>query len=320
MKVFTSMSVESMFEDVHLTWRCGPKGSRTWSSLEWSGYTGLTDAQSNGEGWLDAVHPDDRASVRKALAGLRPDQPLSLGFRLRDEAEQIYRTFRTWAIPMNQGDNRPPEWFGISKDIETVARLQEDAKTLRAELQHRVRNALALTRSIARRTAQNVDSVEDFSNHLEGRLEALARTQNYILSDPARGVDLELLVLDEMQAHMLGANDRIDIDGEEVALPTRIAASLGLAIHELAVNALKFGALADDGGKLEIIWSLERVAGQRRLKLLWREGFVTQHAERPGRPGFGTELLQRTLPYEIGAVVKLDVNRGGLTYSLEVPL
>ncbi|EIM27155.1 CheR family methyltransferase [Microvirga lotononidis] len=203
---------------------------------------------------------------------------------------------------------------------EALRESEQHTKLLLAELQHRVRNTLAIVRSITRRTAANSSTVDDYAMHLEGRIEAFARTQTMATRSADSVIDLEELVRDELLAHAVRDDEKAHVDGPPVRLRTAVAEKLGLAIHELATNAVKYGALAESGGHIDVTWIIEGVDGERMLRLEWRETEVHVASAAPRRRGFGTELIERTLPYEIDAKTVLEFSPGGVRCVIEFPL
>jgi two-component system CheB/CheR fusion protein len=203
---------------------------------------------------------------------------------------------------------------------EALRESEQHTKLLLAELQHRVRNTLAVVRSITRRTAANSETVDDYAMHLEGRIEAFARTQTMATRSADSVIDLEELVRDELLAHAVRDDEKAHVDGPPVRLRTPVAEKLGLAIHELATNAVKYGALSENNGHIEVAWSIEGIDGERRLKLEWRETGIRIASAAPRRRGFGTELIERTLPYEIDAETALEFTPGGVRCRIEFPL
>jgi two-component system CheB/CheR fusion protein len=191
-----------------------------------------------------------------------------------------------------------------------------DEAALLGELQHRVRNTLAVVRSIVRRTAEHSATVEDMASHLEGRIDAFARVQSMVTRRPGSGVDLASLILDEMLAHAVEEGDRLRIEGPDVSLLPRPAESMSLAIHELATNAVKYGALSDGSGRIDVRWTLN----DGRLRLRWTErGLVAPIAPPQGR-GFGLELFERTLAYELGAEVRVAFPPEGAEFEAAMPV
>jgi len=197
---------------------------------------------------------------------------------------------------------------------------QERQKLLLAELQHRVRNTLAVIKSIVRRTAANADSVESLEQHLDGRLNAFARTQAYVTRDPEGGVDLEMIVRDELLAHAARDSKDFSIKGPSMRLTAEVAETLGLAVHELTSNAIKHGALSSDGNKIDVSWSVKGTGDKRRLNFRWREKLAGRNLEKPSRYGFGSELLERVMSYELDAEPVVEFKPDGLSYTVTIPL
>ncbi|WP_414474115.1 CheR family methyltransferase [Microvirga sp. M2] len=206
---------------------------------------------------------------------------------------------------------------------EALRESEKRTKRLLAELQHRVRNTLSVVRSIARRTAATSETIEDYAMHLEGRIDSFARTQTMATRSADNGVNLEELVRDELLAHTVQDEKTARVDGPPVRLTAETAETLGLAVHELATNAVKYGALSEKGGHIEVIWRIDGNDGndeQKKLRLEWRENGVSPANVTPRRRGFGSELIERTLPYELAAHTELDFTADGVRCIIELPL
>lgn len=191
---------------------------------------------------------------------------------------------------------------------------------LLAELQHRVRNTLATTRMIARRSAELSPSLEEYAAHLDGRLAALARVQNVIVQNPAAGVDLDRLVTDELTAAHAYQDGRAQVSGPEVRLHLRAAEPLALALHELTTNALKFGALAAPSGRLAVTWQIEEQTAGPCLVFEWTESGAALDQETPRHRGFGTVVLEEMLTHNLSAETRLAFSPDGLRFRLVLPL
>src|SRR5581483_2927723 len=148
--------------------------------------------------------------------------------------------------------------------------LQDHQRVLLAELQHRVRNILAVIRVMAARTAENAASVEDFVAHFDGRLGALARAQVVLTRAAGAGIDLESLVREELLAQS-AADDQVRIAGPTVELGPKTAEVLALALHELATNAVKYGGLSGRQSAVSVTWRVRPRSGEDWLELAWRE-------------------------------------------------
>lgn len=307
-----------------LLWSSDPEGRADWFNRRWLDYTGQRMAEAAGDGWLEAVHPEDRAGFRAAFRqAIDSRSPLAHEHRLRGR-DGGYRWFIVRAEPV-QDDGKVTQWFGAGTDIEENRRAYEatrqseaQAKLLLSELQHRVRNTLAVVRSIARRTAETSDTVEDYAAHLDGRLAAFSRVQAIVTRDPAHGASLEQIVSNELTAHAAREGEQVSVKGPEVRLTAKAAETFGLAVHELATNAVKYGAFARPGGTLDVRWSSTGGA-QPRLRVEWSER-VPDGIEPPRRRGFGTELIERMLDYELGATATLDLRATGALATIELPL
>lgn len=302
-----------------LVWRGSGDAQWIWASPQWTAYTGQTDTESRGEGWLDALHPEDREGALKAWAGAATFGGFQIDYRIRDR-EGVYRWFRTQARPIRDEDGAIREWVGTSTDVDELLRLQRHQRLLLAELQHRVRNTLGVVRSIVRRTAGTSRTVEDMEGHLQGRLSAFSRVQAALTRAAEAGVELAHLVDDELLAHAAREGETIRATGPEVNLPPRVAEALSLAVHELASNAVKHGALSTDTGRLKVSWRTENRDGAEWLHFTWQEFGVRVPANAPAREGFGLELLERSLPYELDARTRAEFLPTGFRFTLSMPL
>lgn len=189
---------------------------------------------------------------------------------------------------------------------------------LQGELQNRVRNTLAIVRSVFARTVAAGSDLEDVASHFFGRLETIARYQLPRSIEAERGVDLETLLRDELQVFAFGDDDRITIAGAEVRIRCEMAQHFALAVHELVTNAIKFGALSEErlGLRLSISW---RQIGTM-LHIEWEEAGVPMVALAPLHNGFGREFLEQALPYQVGAVTQFLVRPGGIFCSIVLPM
>jgi PAS domain S-box-containing protein len=204
----------------------------------------------------------------------------------------------------------------IGQDTTERRRTQERQGILLAELQHRVRNVLAMVRSLI--SKGNGTSVEAFRSDLEGRITAMARTQALLTRGGDVGVDLECLISDELLTHPVG-EDRVTISGLAVTLSPKAAEVLTLAVHELVTNAVKYGALGQAEGRLDVSWSRERKGDKVWLRLVWQEHGVSV-VDAPPRVGFGTELITKRVPYELRGRGTVDMQPGGVRCVIAFPL
>jgi two-component system CheB/CheR fusion protein len=204
-------------------------------------------------------------------------------------------------------------------DVTAMARAEERQRLLSAELQHRVRNTLGVVRSIAHRSAQTSSTVDEYAAHLDGRLNAFARTQAMVTRDPGGGVDLEYLVAEELLAYDAREGEQVRISGPSIRLQPKPAESIALAIHELATNAVKYGALSQPSGHIDVTWRIDSSVQPSELVFEWRERDGPP-VKAPQRNGFGTEMLERSLAFEFKARTSLQFAPSGLQCTIAMPL
>ncbi|MFB9772465.1 sensor histidine kinase [Sphingomonas yabuuchiae] len=311
----------SLIEGIpQLVWTAMRDGQWTWVSPQWVAMTGLSVEESLGHGWLAAVHPDDRDAARRFWNGAGEHGELAMEGRLRHGQTGRYRWFKTRATPVRDDHGTIVEWFGTSTDIDTLRRLRERQETLVAELQHRVRNILTIVRSIFTRTVESGGPIDEISDHFRGRLDSLARTQVVATQTRSGRVDLENLIRDELLGVGAIEDDRLSIEGPDISLPADTAETMGLAIHELTTNALKYGALRHPAGRLSIAWAIELKSNSEcELIVKWDETGVPAMPVPPVRQGFGTELIREALPYGLGARTRLEFRGGGVLCVITLP-
>lgn len=301
-----------------LAWRASDGGRWTWSSPQWTAFTGLPPADSLDLGWLDALHPADRDGALRAWAAARPASPFETEARLWDAAAGQHRWFHMRATAIAGSGPRVVEWLGTSSDIHELRTLRDQSRELTAELQHRVRNTLSVMRSIARRTAHGVDSIEDYVMYLDGRLGALGRAELALTRQPTRGIDLHELIAEEMLTHAAHEGEEFEMSGPPVRFQAKAGELFTLAFHELATNSVKYGALSAERGRIRIDWSLETDSPDRFV-LVWREAGLRTEPVRHRLNGFGADLMDRTLAYELMAETSASFDKGETRWTIAVP-
>lgn len=194
-------------------------------------------------------------------------------------------------------------------------RLEQESQL--TEIQHRSRNMLATVRSIIRRSGQTAESSEEFAAHLEARISALARTQGALTIDQHSGPEFEDLMRAELTANAV-RDSQFVIAGPSWRLPARAAETMALTLHELTMNAVKFGAFSVADGRLAVNWDID-VTAAPTLRWRWIESNVPI-AQTVRRRGFGRELIERLLPYELGAVTRYTLADGGARCEIDLPI
>ena len=306
-----------------LVWRSCEEGRWTWASPQWLAYTGQTQNESHGLGWMDAVHPNDRDATMQAWEEAKAHGAVTVEFRLQRSSDSAWRWHQTRSLPVRGApepgspDGPILEWLGTTTDIEEFKQMQGRQALLVAELQHRTRNLLAVVSAIARRNFGRTEASAEF----QLRLGTLGRVQGFLSRAENWSLDLAELVRAELQAAGDGESLKALVEGPVIELPGDKAQPVALALHELATNAAKYGALAQSAASLSVTWQLEEAAGARRqLVLEWRESGVAMRDALERRRGYGSELIERALPYQLKAKTELLFGTDGVRCRLVLPL
>jgi len=264
------------------------------------------------------IVPDDRERALDCFARARAGQRVSFEYRIMQDGRT--RWLRSNVFPMFDTHGRVQRIGGIDRDITELKASLEHQRTLLVELQHRVRNTLAVIRSIVRRTAESSETIDDFASHLDGRIGAFSRVQVALTRDPLAGFDLAALIGEELRACATREGKQFTLRGPAVRLKPKVAESIGLAVHELATNAVKHGAFTVVGGRIEVVWCRQEKDGKPWLSLDWTESGMLGRPVAQFREGFGTMLLRQTLQYDVGATVISAFEPDGFRCNIAFPL
>jgi two-component system CheB/CheR fusion protein len=203
----------------------------------------------------------------------------------------------------------------IVRDITDRREWEERQRLMARELVHRVKNSFAVIQSIVRQTQRSTPDPQSFAQAINGRLAAMAASHDLLTDRHWRGAGLRELVAGQLAPFSEGGERRIRVAGPDALLDTSLAVPLGLALHELATNAAKYGALSRPGGHVDLSWTVERRGRTDYLNLAWREtGGPPVTA--PTRRGFGTSLIERGLP---DARIERRFEPDGLVCRIELP-
>lgn len=305
-----------------LVWRSADGGRWTWSSPQWQVWTGQNIQESLELGWLDAIHPDDRASVVEAWQNAAATAGINVEYRVRRASDGAYLWHHTRSTPVLDSMGNVIEWLGTTTDVQQLKEFQERQEVMVAELQHRTRNLIAVVRSIALQTMAQTGPTDAFREEFNHRLEALARVQGLLSRSDEEPITIEALIRMELDA--LGIEPEtgfVDVEGPAVPIRHSVVQTLALALHELATNARKYGALSSKQGRLDIRWQLCAGSEGQRLTLKWEEvGGQPPKASDETRRGYGRELIEQALPYSLNAKTSFEHDEAGLRCTIDMPL
>jgi PAS domain S-box-containing protein len=257
------------------------------------------------------------ARVEAAFAG-RSDGNPEIHYRRRDGGEFWASIFIS---PVPDGRGEVVQNFVSLVDLTSHHQSKVHAEMLIAELNHRVKNTLSTVQSIAKRALRTASAPEVIRESIESRLLALSRSHDLLTRESWHSVGLLDLIKEATEPFGVadGLAARFVITGENIRLPPKSALALGIAIHELATNAVKHGALCNEAGSVLIAWTVEPSPGGDRLHVRWQEQdgpCVTP----PSRKGFGSRVIERGLAHELEGTVHVDYPASGIVCTIDVPM
>jgi PAS domain S-box-containing protein len=271
--------------------------------------------------WAAMIVPEDRDSTLAHIERARMGEPAVHEFRIQRPSDLAFRWIRNTDFPLYDAQGNIERVGGIAEDVTDEKLSIEHQGVLLAELQHRVRNIMAVLRSITSRTAASATSVEDYAELMAGRLNTFARVQALLTRAANVGVGMSTIVHDELSALAAHAN-QFDVDGPDIELSPKAAETMTLAVHELTTNALKYGGLSVPDGKVRVRWEIIDKQDAQWLSFNWSESGAPQRhtSGKPPRVGFGSELIEGRIPYELNGRGKVTIAEGGAQCHLEFPL
>jgi PAS domain S-box-containing protein len=219
--------------------------------------------------------------------------------------------------PLRERDGRLTGYAVVATDMPQRKAEERTRQLLLGELDHRVKNTLAIVQSIASQTLRRSESLADFEPGFSGRLRALSAAHNGLSETAWRGASVASLVRDQLALDGAGA-ERCSYEGPDVWLDSRATIRLALVLHELATNARKYGALSVPEGRVDLGWTLEAGEPVPVMRLIWREVDGPPIGP-PNRRGFGSIVIEQSLSAD-GGRADMRFESAGLSCTFEVPL
>lgn len=271
------------------------------------------DEPASLDGLLCRMHPEDRAAFLCALEDLqRPFGPDSYRGEFRillDGGDERWLEDR--GKVERDGDGRPLRTVGMTRDVTLRKRHEQQNDLLMREVNHRAKNLLTLVAAIARQTAAT--RPDDFVVRFEERIRALSSSHDLLVHSGWKGVALTDLVRSQLAHFQDLLGSRITVSGAPITISPAAAQSLGIAIHELATNAGKYGALSNGDGRVDVGWALDRA--EDRFSMSWVESGGPP-VRQPERRGFGILAIRRMSELALEAEVGLDFDPAGIRWQL----
>jgi PAS domain S-box-containing protein len=311
-------------ESLTLATKASQLGWGTWDTgagtVEWDArgreILGLPSLEATTDEWWQCIHPEDRAVVRNEMETCAE---VSRNFDI------VYRTFHTDGKLMRVHGTgslkRTAEGVrgtGMIRDVTEQAREEEFQQLVIQELRHRIKNLLALVNSLVSQTRATGDAA-DYQSTLLGRLRALAASVGVVAYGSSGNIDLHELSEAVLRPYILERSNSVRISGPPSRVPERYGRILGLALHELTTNAVKYGALSCAEGYVELNWTYSDDPVCKRLQVVWSEKGGPA-VKPPAERGFGSRLLEDIVAMETDARSDLHFDASGLRYSLDLPI
>lgn len=269
--------------------------------------------------WPELWQGEARARAEAAVAEARAGRAT----RFQGMAHTMRGKPLWWDVavtPMLDGGEKPERLLCIARDIMAQRRLEEQQELLNQELRHRLKNTLAMVQAVMNQTLRQSSSLPEARDALDARMTALGRAHGVLLDIHNQGAEIHEVVRGALLPHD-GRASAFRIEGPSLRLSSRCALALTLALHELATNAAKYGALSVEGGKVTLSWRIQPPfdGAEASFQLRWQESGGPA-VQPPARAGFGSFMIRRTLPGYFEGTANLDFHPEGLLYQLEGPV
>lgn len=285
------------------------------SNDQFSVMTGYSRDELRTKSFFEITHPADVARDRQLLdeqwSGAREGYTVEKRY-VHKNGGIVWVDLAASVVRSEDGS----EMFGVRvlRDITDKKRAEEQQSLLLNELNHRVKNMLTVVQGLAHQTFKAGGVSPELLGSFEGRLGALAAAQDLLMKQTWEATPIGSVVESALRAFQ-AAEPRISFEGPAIVLTPSATVTLTLALHELATNAAKYGALSNASGTVEIYWNDNAEA----LTLVWRESGGPPVAQ-PANSGFGTRLLERAVARDLGSTVSLDFDPAGLVCTISGPL
>lgn len=301
-----------------VTWSCSAQGLQVEPQPSWMAFTGQTADETLGTGWTSAIHPDDAAPVMACWEeAVARGTLFNRDLRIRRHDGE-WRWMNVTAAPVRDASGDVIEWFGMCLDISDRKQHEKQMRTVMAELNHRVKNTLAVVSAIARQTMRRAPDLETFSATFGSRLQSIAKAHSLLTRTDWEGCSLEDIVRSEVGSR-LSAPRQASMVGPSVMLSPKQCLAMYMVIHELSTNAMKYGALKEESGRIEVRWEVEHRSDAPWLRFRWIEHCAREIAA-PGPTGFGSRLIEQSVGYELEGDVERQFTPRGLQCSIRFPL
>lgn len=305
-----------------IVWSTLPDGYHDFYNRRWYEFTGVAEGSTDGEGWAGLFHPDDQPLAwERWLHSLATGETYEVEYRLRHHSG-AWRWTLGRALPVRDAKGGIVRWIGTCTDIDETKRIAEQNELLSRELSHRIKNIFqVLSGLISLSARQHGGAVREYAAELRQRIASLGRAHEFARphSEESRPTfettSLRGMLHELFAAYEARDDGRIVVSGEDALVDDRGATPIALLIHELATNAVKYGALSTPEGRLHLEIA---VAPDDMLSIRWRETGGPVLAGPPERSGFGSRLVELSIGDQLGGTLERTWHTDGLEVEIVV--
>ena len=304
-----------------MVWSTLPDGYHDYYNARWYEFTGVTYGSTDGEEWNGMFHPEDQERAwARWRHSLETGEPYEIEYRLRHHSGQ-YRWTLGRALPVREASGKITRWIGTCTDIDDAKRDAALTELISRELSHRIKNIFAVIGGLIGISAPKKGDAAIYAKEVAGRIAALGRAHNFARPHgPESSVLQNFGGLHGLLSELMSPYDRAggrqyQISGDDVPVSDRSATPLALLIHELATNAVKYGAFSTGEGRIRIETGHE--AGQ--AVIVWTEAGGPKIVSVPAQIGFGTQLSDISIISQLGGTLERDWRDQGLVVTITIP-
>jgi PAS domain S-box-containing protein len=296
-----------------MIWSTLPDGFHDYYNDRWYEFTGVPEGTTDGEGWNGMFHPDDQERAwQRWRHSLTTGESYEIEYRLRHRSGD-YRWVLGRAKPVRGQDGTILRWYGSCTDIHEIKVAEEQRQLMLGEMNHRVKNTLAMVNVMVSQTLRLSDNLRDAQTALQSRISMMAQAHDRLIAASWAETRMPEVIDAALAPHRTGEG-RFSIEGPDVAVGSKQALAMTMALHELCTNAGKYGALSVKGGKVRIYW--EQTGD--RFTFTWAEtNGPTVTA--PTKRGFGSRMIEQALAAYFQGQVELSFDPEGLRFRLSAP-
>ncbi len=301
----------------HMAWSARADGAPDFFNTQWYAFTGAAPGSTDGDLWQTVVHGDDLALATAAwAASVASGDPYEVEYRLRHVTDG-WRWVVARALPVRGAAGEIVRWVGTCTDIDATRRAAELNRLLSRELDHRIKNLFSVIDGLVQQSAKGAPALAPLAADLRERIGALARAHDYVRprDDGTVGRSLKAILGEILRPYPAFDEGRIVIAGDDVTIAVAAATPLALAVHELATNAMKYGALAQADGVLHLAIGGDPAS----VALNWREAAAPASAEAPRADGFGSGLIDLAIRRQLGGRIERAWMPSGLQVTMTIP-